>query len=270
MKKYDNFVYGIFFEDESMYIGITNNFKQRMTQHEKEAKDGNMKPCYVKMREMSYEKIILYNARYYEEALEMEHSLICNLREILGVEKVLNISDGGEDLYGVRISKVVRDRYGISKERKNNTTLYNFKDIPQKTESTVMYSLNNSKSKIQNIKDISNVFKNAELCILGLSRNKFFKLANEISNITLNVTNKTKAIIIYLEYHTDIVKSIEKINKFTSLPIYIILGRVSPFVLRALKYHHYKLEPINIKNNTQTPVQKASYIKDGVAKLFGY
>ena len=94
----NNVVYIKEFEDGSVYIGITNNFNARMSQHKHKAKKRINLPLYNKMNKYKHETSILIESDSYKHVLNMETIIIKNFRD-LGYE-VLNLTDGGEGTKG--------------------------------------------------------------------------------------------------------------------------------------------------------------------------
>lgn len=108
----NNVVYIKEFEDGSVYIGITNNFNARMSQHKHNANKGMNLPLYNKMNKYKHETSILIESDSYEEILKMEAIVIKNFRD-LGYE-VLNLTDGGEGVLGYSYERTDEHRKKLS------------------------------------------------------------------------------------------------------------------------------------------------------------
>lgn len=128
----NNVVYIKEFEDGSVYIGVTNNFNARMSQHKYKKNKGVNSPLYNKMNKYNHETSILIESDSYEEILKMEVIVIKNFRD-LGYE-VLNLTDGGEGVLGYS--------YERTSEHKNKmSTILKGKVVSDETRAKLSKSL---------------------------------------------------------------------------------------------------------------------------------
>lgn len=114
----NNVVYLKEFENGKLYIGVTNNFKRRMAEHELDSKNKNKSAynnkIYKAMRKYKHTTKILINTTDYEETLKYESLVIKNFKD-LGYE-IYNMTNGGQGGAGREVSQETRDK--LSESRK--------------------------------------------------------------------------------------------------------------------------------------------------------
>lgn len=98
-----NVVYIKHFDNGKKYVGITNNFQKRMSDHEYDAKHGSQLLVHFAMRKYSHKTEIVFESENYDEVLEMERIIIQNFKD-LGIE-LYNMTDGGEGSLGYKHSE---------------------------------------------------------------------------------------------------------------------------------------------------------------------
>ena len=96
-----NVVYVKNFENGKKYVGITNNFERRMSQHKSRAKDNDYQhlPLYRAMSKYTHYTDVVFESELYDDVLYMEQIVIQNFKD-LGID-LYNCTDGGEGTKGL-------------------------------------------------------------------------------------------------------------------------------------------------------------------------
>ena len=88
------------FENGKVYVGITNDFNRRMSEHNCRAYNQNSNlPVHRAMRKYSHETEIVFQSKNYDDVLKYEQIIIQNFKD-LGIE-LYNITDGGQGTLGL-------------------------------------------------------------------------------------------------------------------------------------------------------------------------
>ena len=98
-----NVVYIKHFENGKKYVGITNDFRRRMSQHESAVSRKQHLPLYKAMKEYSHYTEIVFESTLYSDVGYMEIIIIQNFKD-LGVE-LYNLTNGGGGSLGFTLSE---------------------------------------------------------------------------------------------------------------------------------------------------------------------
>lgn len=113
-----NVVYIKHFENGNKYVGITNNFKHRMYQHENPEPRCRDYPLYRAMKKYNHYTEIVFESEEYKDVLEMEKIIISNFKD-LNIE-LYNMTNGGEGILGYAHTEETKKKLREINLGKNN------------------------------------------------------------------------------------------------------------------------------------------------------
>ncbi len=112
-----NVVYVKHFENGKKYVGISSEFKKRMSKHNWNMNNDSQLPVYRAMRKYNHTTEIFFESDVYQDVLDMEILLIEEYKNN-GVG-LYNITYGGEGTLGLKHSAETKKKIGLlSKGRK--------------------------------------------------------------------------------------------------------------------------------------------------------
>lgn len=238
----NNLLYAKIFENGKIYIGITNNFNNRMYQHKYDAYKYNSKlPVHRAMRKYNHRTEIWAEGIDDRELIELlEIQTIKQLKEN-GID-VYNVTDGGESIIGVTNLKGENSPIATSKEyyeshsverscfikvcNNKNWGIDDFMEIEDMLSifhyhKKYFYILKNNSIK-NNTKDIENFIKDLDITWDILMYDKSLELYDLVMDIYLQaymVNDVTRLAISVLQEHYSNIKShfINEENNFENL-----------------------------------------------------
>ena len=108
-KETTNVVYVKEFENGKVYVGITNNFRSRMSNHKSKAfVSGSKLPVHRAMRKYTHETKIVFKSEDYDEILKKEIELIQEYKD-KGID-VYNLTDGGGGAVGYKWKEEAKEK----------------------------------------------------------------------------------------------------------------------------------------------------------------